>query len=157
MGINIGRECPHKGWGWRQGPAMKSFVALLGLVSAATFDIGAMLQLANEARGRAGAKPLALNDKLTLASQRHSADQASMRRMTHVGSDGSDFARRCLLAGYNYRLIAENIAAGQRNVSEVMQTWLKNKQTYALIVDPRYRDFGAGMVDSYWTQNIGSE
>ncbi|KAJ9067899.1 hypothetical protein DSO57_1034275 [Entomophthora muscae] len=137
---------------------MVSFVSLFAAaVAGVAFDINQMLWQVNEMRSLVGERPLRLNEKLSVACQKHSEDQARMKRLTHVGSDGSDFPRRVLLNGYNYRKIAENIAYGQRNVTEVMKTWLKNRETYGLLIDGAYTDFGAGMMDYYWTQNLGRE
>lgn len=53
-----------------------------------------VLQLVNQERANAGREPLCLNDKLMLAAQLHSEDQASCGKMSHTGCDGSSMVSR---------------------------------------------------------------
>ncbi|KAJ9087156.1 hypothetical protein DSO57_1036072 [Entomophthora muscae] len=120
------------------------------------FDIEEMLLQVNRMRAEAGANPLRINKWLMVAAHRHSQDQARSRRMSHVGSDGSSLSTRSMRVNYDYRAIAENVAYNQRSVSEVMNSWMNSPGHYANIINPYYQEFGAGMVDYYWTQNFGT-
>ena len=60
----------------------------------------------NGYRSKRGLKPLTMNDKLTQAAKRHSADLARHDRITHRGSDGTDPWDRVRKTGYKARLAA---------------------------------------------------
>lgn len=77
----------------------------------------------NDYRARKGLQPLTLNPRLTKAAKRHSADLARHDRISHKGSDGSNPWKRVNGAGYEPRLAAENVGAGQRSLGEVIQGW----------------------------------
>lgn len=121
------------------------------------FDIDEMLRQVNRVRAKVGAQPLRIHQSLMQAARHHSQDQASSRRMTHTGSNGSDHSSRCRLAGYNGRGTAENVAYNQRSVTRVMTAWIHSPGHYQNLVNPKYKEFGAGMVNFHWTQNFGSQ
>ncbi|KAJ9084698.1 hypothetical protein DSO57_1021602 [Entomophthora muscae] len=120
------------------------------------FDINEMLKQVNRLRAKVGAGPLHINQKLMTAALRHSLDQAKSHRMSHTGSDGSDLTTRSSRVNYKYLTIAENVAFNQRSVSEVMKAWINSPGHYANLVNRQYKDFGAAMVNYYWTQNFGT-
>ncbi len=135
-------------------------------------DAGAIskrvLELANEARSRGGrcgssmyapSKPLSLNDKLERAAHDHSRDLATRSTLSHQGSDGSKPADRALRAGYRWRVVGENVAAGPVSAEEVMQGWLASAQHCGNILDARFSDMAVSFVIDekskgliYWTQ-----
>ena len=43
---------------------------------------------------------------------------------SHTGADGSSMGQRVSDAGYVWRLVAENIAAGMRSSIEAVRTWI---------------------------------
>ena len=127
-----------------------------------------VLQLANAARAhprRCGSKsfaavpPLILSSKLTRAALEHSKDMARHSEFEHEGSDGSTPPQRATRAGYVWRTVGENIAAGATSADEVMAGWLASSGHCENLMDPRFTETGIGCVvdprsDSgvYWTQ-----
>lgn len=77
----------------------------------------------NGYRRARGLPPLALEKHLTRAAKRHSRDLAKEDRISHTGSDGSDPWARVKVTGYKPNLAAENVGAGQRSFTEVLQGW----------------------------------
>jgi uncharacterized protein YkwD len=111
-------------------------------------------------RAFAAAPPVAWNDALGAAALEHSRDMASHRRFAHEGSDGSLVAGRATRAGYDWRLVGENIAAGQRSAREAVEGWIESPGHCANLMNPVFTDMGAGYEISrarlpgfvYWTQ-----
>ena len=73
--------------------------------------------------------------------------------------------RRCgtalLAAGYRYRKVAENIAAGQRDAAEVVRGWMNSPGHRANILDAELTQIGVGLVSggpygTTWTQVFGT-
>jgi len=67
-------------------------------------------QLINQERAQQGLKPLAYNDKLALAAQRHAEDCAQRGYGGHVGSDGAKLPERLKRVGYKGRWVTESWA-----------------------------------------------
>ena len=106
------------------------------------------------------ASPVSANSRLTNAAQAHSSDMARTGRMSHTGSNGSSVGARAKQAGYRFRSIAENIAAGQKSTGEVVQSWLNSPGHCQNIMNPNSNEIGVGAVRGrdgkiYWTQVFG--
>ncbi|KAK1934593.1 Uncharacterized protein P3T76_011202 [Phytophthora citrophthora] len=108
-----------------------------------------------------GLPALCSNTKLQEAAQRHSDDQATNNFMDHTGSDGSSMSQRVTDAGYNWRGVAENVAAGQVDVDEVMDAWM-NSEGHRHNILGEYTMLGTayaytsdGLYNHFWTQDFG--
>jgi uncharacterized protein YkwD len=114
-------------------------------------------------RASAAAAPLAWNDALAAAAQAHSRDMAAHRHFGHEGSDATTVAERATRAGHGWRLIGENIAAGQTSASEAVAGWIESPGYGANLMNPAFTKMGAGYGISraklpgcvYWTQVFG--
>jgi uncharacterized protein YkwD len=131
-----------------------------------------VLQLVNQARERAricgsdrfaAAKPLTLNDTLSRAALAHAADMAQYSHFSHDGRDGSSPADRTSRAGYNWKAVGENIAAGQATPESVVDGWLKSPHHCANIMAPQFREMGiayyvnrTSQAGIYWVQLFGA-
>lgn len=115
-----------------------------------------LLRLVNAERQRVNAPPLALNDKLTAAAQRHSQDMATSHRMSHTGSDGSTMQARIDATRYAWSTIGENVAMGQPTAAAVMTAWMNSPGHRRNILNPAFTELGVGYArgggQPYWTQ-----
>ncbi len=151
-------------------PAPPSPTLLLG----ETRDVGkSILQEVNEARGAgqtcgdtqfAAAPALAWNSALGDAALSHSLDMASQHFFEHKGKDGRVVGDRASAAGYRWRRVGENIAAGQESGADAVAGWLSSPGHCANIMNPTFTEMGAAYaVDTsretprvYWTQVFGA-
>jgi uncharacterized protein YkwD len=109
------------------------------------------------------APALAWNVLLTQASLTHSEDMVASNVFSHTGSDGSSAGQRATAAGYVWRSLGENIAAGQTSVAAVMNSWMASPGHCANIMRASYKDIGVACVSggasntyrSYWTMSLG--
>ena len=131
-----------------------------------------VLELVNQARatprhcGRRAfnaARPVHWNDALAEASRLHAEDMARNNYFSHNGRDGSNPAQRVERAGYRYRSIGENIAAGQLEPEDAVAGWIKSPEHCANLMNPVFTEMGvAYAVDSrsdmgvYWSQAFGT-
>ncbi|MDO9404626.1 MAG: CAP domain-containing protein [Polaromonas sp.] len=111
----------------------------------------------------APAAPLALDAALNAAASAHAHDMAQHDYFEHAGRDGSTAADRASRAGYDWRSIGENIAAGQADAATVVAGWLKSPGHCVNLMAPRFRDMGVAFAvnrDSragiYWAQVFGT-
>ena len=130
-----------------------------------------VLRLVNETRRtqrRCGMRsynpvpPLELNTQLNRAAETHARGMARHQKLQHEGFDGSTPGERATAAGYAWRAIAENIAAGPTTASEVVQMWLDSPGHCANIMSPSYTELGLAFAEDretqsgvYWAQEFG--
>ncbi|MFU8871150.1 CAP domain-containing protein [Micromonospora sp. SL4-19] len=122
-------------------------------------ELQQVVDLVNQERAKAGCKALTIDDKLMLAAQRHSQDQADHRTMTHDGSDGSDAGERLDRVGYTWRAYGENVAWNQKTPAAVMDAWMNSSGHRANILNCSFTEIGVGVARSngpYWTQDFGT-
>jgi uncharacterized protein YkwD len=131
-----------------------------------------VLQLVNQTRERPrtcgttrfpAARPLLLNDLLNRASLAHAADMAQYNYFSHEGRDGSSATDRLTRAGYHWRSVGENIAAGPTTPESVVEGWIRSPQHCANLMAPQFREMGiaysvnrASQAGIYWVQVFGS-
>jgi uncharacterized protein YkwD len=130
-----------------------------------------VLRLVNEARRRGGTcgrqrfaptPPLAWNEQLVAAALAHSRDMAERDYFDHVDPSGGAVAQRARREGYPWRVIGENIAAGQGSPQQVVAGWLASPGHCANILSPDFAEMGAtyalnvrATMEIYWTQVFG--
>lgn len=128
-----------------------------------------VLQLVNTARatGRScgerwypPAPPIVWNERLGLAALAHSQDMAAQKYFAHRAKDGSLVGERTLRAGYRWRTVGENIAAGQTTPAEAVDGWLSSPGHCSNIMHPGFTEMGGAYAIRtdrrpnrvYWTQ-----
>ncbi|GAB7220618.1 CAP domain-containing protein [Vibrio comitans] len=99
------------------------------------------------------------NYDLEEAAFRHSSDMANADFMDHTGSDGSTPAERVADTGYSANAWAENVAAGQQTIDDVMSSWMSSAGHCQNIMSENITEMGASAVENpdtrygiYWTQ-----
>ena len=84
------------------------------------------LEAVNVFRLAAGEKALLRDRKLDRAAERHARAMAAEDFFSHTGADGSIIGQRVREEGYNWRLVAENIAAGMSDPGAVVESWVES-------------------------------
>jgi uncharacterized protein YkwD len=74
-------------------------------------------------RAKNGLKPVVLDARLSRAAAMKSVDQARRSSIGHYGSDGSRPKDRAQRAGYHPKIVAENVASGQKSLGDVLRGW----------------------------------
>ena len=127
-----------------------------------------MLSSLNTMRADKGLKPLKLCSTLNKSAQDYAREMATQNFYAHEGKDGSTPGERIQIAGYRWQSsntsagIAENIAAGQGSVQQVMKDWRNSTGHYKNMTGSKFVHVGFGMAGSakstykkYWVQNFG--
>ena len=123
--------------------------------------LGEVVDRTNAERARHGLRALSVDQRLAAAAQAHSADMVRRAFFAHESPDGRQVWDRAVAAGYAYRKVAENIAAGQRTAEEVVRGWMGSPGHRANILDGDLTQIGVGRADGgsygvYWTQVFGT-
>lgn len=103
-----------------------------------------MLAAVNAQRAANGRAPLALEQALVRAAQLHACDMAANGFFGHTGSAGTSPMRRVKNQGYKTCLVAENVALGQADVAQAMQSFLTSRGHRTNIERPRAQTAGFG-------------
>jgi uncharacterized protein YkwD len=103
-----------------------------------------VVELVNQQRISNGCQPFNISPELSAAAQAHSQDMALNDFVSHTGSDGASIGQRLTRAGYDWRLAAENIAAGQSTPASVVASWMSSAGHRANILNCSLRDIGVG-------------
>lgn len=105
-----------------------------------------VLALINAERAKAGCAAVSVDQKLTAAAQGHSADMATNNFFDHRGSAGTQVSDRITAAGYAWRAVGENIAAGYSTPADVVAGWMESPGHRANILNCSYVHTGIGYV-----------
>lgn len=106
------------------------------------------------------AGPLEPDARLMAAALRHAEDMAKMGHTEHQGSDESTMIERTREAGYRFRFLGENVAAGQKTPELAMTGWLNSEGHRKNILNSDYTQIGVALVRSrkgvnYWCVVFG--
>lgn len=131
-----------------------------------------VLDLVNAARAQSrrcgdrklpAARPLRLSPALTEAADRHARDMAQHGAFAHLGSDGTKPSERVSQAGYRWRAVGENIAAGQADADAVVASWLTSPGHCANIMGHQFKEMGVAFALApsrsppiYWSLELAS-
>ncbi|MFJ2753665.1 CAP domain-containing protein [Streptomyces sp. NPDC087297] len=111
----------------------------------------ALKDLVNGIRSERRIHPVSVDARLSGAAQLHSQEMATMRNLTHIGSDGSTPGQRISRAGYKRRAVGENVAFNQKSPQEVIEVWSNSPRHFENLVNPTFSQVGFGLKDGYWT------
>lgn len=124
-------------------------------------------RLVNRERETRGLAPLALSPLLSGSAQFHARFMADNDCFAHLCPNEPDLRARVRNTGYEYRMIAENIAAGTTDPAQTVRGWMISPGHRANILNPDMREIGVGYVllnedgdtqksRHYWVQNFGA-
>lgn len=116
----------------------------------------AVFRIVNQERIDAGLEPYAWNTELAISAQRHAQDMVDNNYFDHTSQDGRSFSDRANAAGYDAFPSGENIAQGQRDAAQVMDSWMNSSGHRANILSPNSNEIGVGLVDFTWVQVFGT-
>ena len=115
----------------------------------------AVFRMVNDERIDAGLEPYAWNTELAVSAQRHAQDMVDNGYFDHSSLDGRSFSDRANEAGYDASPSGENIAQGQRDAAQVMDSWMNSEGHRANILSGSSNEIGVGLVDFTWVQVFG--
>jgi uncharacterized protein YkwD len=103
------------------------------------------------------APALVWNDVIATASASHSKDMSSRNFFSHTSSNGKSLSDRFNTVGYKWMLIGENIAMGQRDEYEVVNSWFKSPGHCMNLMNAEFKEMAVARVGKYWTQDFGKK
>jgi uncharacterized protein YkwD len=112
----------------------------------------------------AAAGALEWHAQLAQAATGHSEDMVANNFFSHTGSDGSTLGQRATRAGYAWRTVGENLAAGQVGIDNAVSAWMSSPGHCANLMNGSFRELGVACVNgssgnryaTYWTMVLGA-
>ncbi|MEJ5216704.1 CAP domain-containing protein [Cognatishimia sp. D5M38] len=114
-----------------------------------------VVKLTNEFRTSNNLPALRLSPLLESIAATHGSDMRHHGFFSHMGTDGTSVADRALRQGYNYCLIAENIAVGQRSAKRVTKDWIKSRGHRENLLNIGVTEIGVIQEGNYWVMVLG--
>lgn len=125
-----------------------------------------VLRLTNVARQSArvcgttsynAAPALAVSPALRCAARLHAKDMQDKNYFSHTSLDGTSFSQRITLAGYTWRTVGENIAAGYPSPQAVVDGWIASAGHCQNLMNPSFTQLGVGFYgNNRWVQDFGA-
>ena len=115
------------------------------------------------AHGRfAAAPPLRWSGALAQLASAHAHDMAARNTITHDDAQGRGPAQRATVAGYEWRVFAENVAGHYAGVAEVQRGWENSAGHCANLMQPAVTELGAACAagapaaqyKAYWAMEL---
>lgn len=101
-----------------------------------------MLDGVNALRVSSGMTELRLSSELNAAAATHAQDMSLQNRPWHFGSDGSSPLDRAARAGYQGRLLGENISETYETELQTLSAWMAGPETRGVLLDRNATDMG---------------
>lgn len=120
-----------------------------------------ILDLVNAERAAEGLNPVTWNSTLAEQADTYACEMVHYRFFDHVNPvTGSTLRDRAGQFGYDYLMIGENLAAGQRTPQQAMTDWMDSPGHRANILEPEFTELGVGIrlggeYGYYWVQEFG--
>ena len=91
-----------------------------------------------------GLSPVRIEPLLTVEARAHAWDMSRHDYFAHVALEGGMVGQRASQAGYRWRLVLENLAAGQTTPKEAVEGWKGSAGHRKAMLDPNIRELGVG-------------
>lgn len=120
-----------------------------------------VLRLVNLERTKAGLSTLVWNGTLEGEAADYACDLVSYNFFAHVNPvTGSTLRDRAATVGYEFRIIGENLAAGQQTPAEAVRAWMDSPSHRDNIMHPDFTELGVavrlgGDYGIVWVQEFG--
>ena len=108
-----------------------------------------LLRLHNEARAKAGERPLALDGRLVAAARKY-AEYLDRKKTLGHRADGRSPGVRVAAEGYRARSWGENVGFSTHGTASVTKMWLSSSGHRANILRGAFTEVGFGVSGTKW-------
>ena len=120
-----------------------------------------VLDAVNAVRSENDLSSVKLSSELTAAARTHARDMSVQNRPWHFGSDGSSPISRAAKAGYEGRVLGENISESFESDLETLAAWMQDSEARNLILKPGAVRIGIGWYQEtegkiWWSLVVGA-
>ena len=127
-----------------------------------------ILKQVNLKRAINGVGRLTPNRRLTAAAQKHAEQMARRDFVDHRSPGGRSLRDRIATEGYSWRVIAENLSAGQSSPESTVESWMTSPGHRENMLNSEYLEVGMGYAvpskegkrprySNYWVVVFGAQ
>ncbi|OEH85380.1 hypothetical protein BHU72_04635 [Desulfuribacillus stibiiarsenatis] len=113
-----------------------------------------ILDITNAIRVRHQLQPLQWSGKVSDIARNHAHDMLTNGYFDHVSPTHGKLSNRFNRAKVGYRMIAENIAAGQQDAIEAVEAWMNSEGHRVNMLHKNYTHLGVGVIEKHYAQNF---
>ena len=113
--------------------------------------------ITNQYRARYGRGPVVMDARLSSIAQAYAQRMAIRHFFNHFDPWGGGPGDRLRQGGVRTTGWGENIAVGQRNATEVMNSWIGSEGHRANILQGYFHKIGIGVYNNYWVQEFSND
>ncbi len=146
--------------GGASGPSFQTALA----TKAGTVNAGEAAALISAYRRSKGKSAVTVDPALMAIARVHSDRMAAADTMTHVLPGEGSFPDRLKAGGYQAGMAAENVAAGQTTLAEVLQAWKNSPSHNENLLEEHVDEIGiavsiasGGKYKYFWTLVLGKK
>lgn len=99
----------------------------------------------NRSRQDHGLGAVRYDPRLAAAAQEHACDNAQAGAISHTGPGGTRPGQRALRAGYDYRIVVENLGLGFNDAAQAMFYWMRSPGHRDNLLNPQVHDAALGL------------
>ncbi len=120
-----------------------------------------IVRLVNTERTARGLGTLTINQTLQDQADEYACEMVHYNFFDHVNPvTGSTLGQRADEFKYDYTVVGENLAAGQRSPAQAFRDWMNSPGHRQNILEPRFTEIGVavrtgGTYGTYWVQEFG--
>lgn len=120
-----------------------------------------VMRLVNQERAANGLGAVARSATLEREAAQYACEMVQYDFFDHVNPvTGSTLGDRTKDFGYSFRVVGENLAAGQKTAQQAFTDWMNSPGHRKNILDPRFTELGVsvklgGQYGIYWVQEFG--
>lgn len=107
-----------------------------------------IISLTNEYRKEKGLDVLVKNEKLMESAKMKAEDMRDLEYFAHVSPDGVELWNIVQKTGYNYSIIAENIAEGYFSSTSVVEAWMDSEGHRENILSIELEEIGVAILET---------
>ena len=97
------------------------------------------------------------NKNLETAAFNHSLNMHELNFFSHQDTFGKNVIDRVEAVGYNWIVLAENIAKNQQSAISVVESWINSEGHCKNIMNPEYDHMAVAKFGDFWTQIFASK
>lgn len=94
------------------------------------------------------------NEKLTDAANFHATNMMKQNFFAHKDLESNNVGERAIKFGYKWRMIGENLAAGETKLPDVFRDWVASPGHCKNMINSSYTQFGFAQLKSDNPQNL---
>lgn len=121
------------------------------IIKEEVLSVAGIIKYTNIERTKRGLKPLTVQNKLSISANSKTADLFDQQYFEHVSPSGLSVADLAKDAGYEFEIIAENLALGNFGSNQkLVAAWMNSPKHRDNILNPKFTEIGVAIANGIY-------